>query len=197
MSSAKGERPYHHGAAKQAILDAAEAIVERDGIAGLSLRAAARAAGVSHAAPKNHFGGVAGLLSELAARGFDRLRQAIEAEAAASGDSLAAAGRAYVRFGLANPALFQLMFRSERLDRTHPALRASAAGAMAALERGVGAREGTALPDEVAVAMTLAWAQAHGLAMLLIDGRLKPILARLQGTTEEAFVARLLGDGDR
>ena len=48
--------PYHHGSLREAMLRAAESILERDGIRGLTLRAAAREAGVSHAAPKNHFG---------------------------------------------------------------------------------------------------------------------------------------------
>ena len=50
------------------MLRAAESILERDGIGGLTLRAAAREAGVSHAAPKNHFGDAMGLLSDLAAQ---------------------------------------------------------------------------------------------------------------------------------
>jgi AcrR family transcriptional regulator len=61
------------------MLRAAESILKRDGIRGLTLRAAAREAGVSHAAPKNHFGDVMGLLSDLAAVGFARFRAAMEA----------------------------------------------------------------------------------------------------------------------
>ena len=59
------------------MLQAAKRILERDGIPGLTLRAAARQAGVSHAAPKNHFGDLRGLLSELAAVGFERFRTAM------------------------------------------------------------------------------------------------------------------------
>ena len=51
-------------------LQAAERVLERDGLAGLTLRAVAREAGVSHAAPTHHFGDLTGLLSELAAIGF-------------------------------------------------------------------------------------------------------------------------------
>ena len=71
---AKPKRPdtYHHGSLREALLQAAERILERDGIQGLTLRAAAREAGVSHAAPKNHFGDMTGLLSDLAAVGFER-----------------------------------------------------------------------------------------------------------------------------
>ena len=72
--------PYHHGNLKQALLDAAEALLRREGVGGLSLRAAAAEVGVSHAAPKNHFGDLRGLQSELAASGFRRL--AVEMRAA-------------------------------------------------------------------------------------------------------------------
>src|SRR5260221_14444607 len=71
--------PYHHGSLREAMLEAAERILERDGIAGLTLRAAAREAGVSHAAPKNHFGDIRGLFSELAAVGFARFGAALVA----------------------------------------------------------------------------------------------------------------------
>src|SRR5262252_8981675 len=64
------ETPYHHGALRDALLQAAERVLERDGLAGLTLRAVAREAGVSHAAPTHHFGDLTGLVSELAAIGF-------------------------------------------------------------------------------------------------------------------------------
>src|SRR4029079_15944503 len=59
-----GEPPYHHGALHDGWLQAAERVLERDGLAGLTLRAVAREAGVSHAAPTHHFGDLTGLLSE-------------------------------------------------------------------------------------------------------------------------------------
>ena len=60
-------KPYHHGDLRAALLVAAEAIVNRDGVAGLTLRGVARDVDASHAAPKNHFGDLTGLVSELAA----------------------------------------------------------------------------------------------------------------------------------
>src|SRR5262252_4364083 len=77
---AAGSAPYHHGSLREAMLEASERILERDGITGLTLRAAAREAGVSHAAPKNHFGDIRGLLSELAAAGFARFGAALVAQ---------------------------------------------------------------------------------------------------------------------
>ena len=74
-----GETPYHHGDLHDALLAAAERVLERDGLPGLTLRAVAREAGVSHAAPTHHFGDLTGLLSELAAIGFRRFNAAMVA----------------------------------------------------------------------------------------------------------------------
>ncbi|MDP1883319.1 MAG: TetR family transcriptional regulator, partial [Bradyrhizobium sp.] len=74
MPAASGSEaaPYHHGALRDALLTAAETVLERDGLGGLTLRAVAREAGVSHAAPTHHFGDLTGLVSELAAIGFQQ-----------------------------------------------------------------------------------------------------------------------------
>ncbi len=80
-------RAYHHGDLRAALLLETEAILERDGVQALSLREAARAVGVSHAAPANHFGDLTGLLSELAAIGFNRFTAALVAAKAAAGDN--------------------------------------------------------------------------------------------------------------
>src|ERR1700744_4746926 len=125
----RAEARYHHGDLKSAVLVAAEKILERDGLQALTLRAGARAVGVSHTAPKNHFGDLMGLLSELAAVGHVRYGAALaEAVNAASGDARArmrAMGRAYVAFARAHPKLFLLMFHGERLDIKRPSLAAA------------------------------------------------------------------------
>lgn len=188
--------PYHHGGLRDALLRAAETILMRDGQDGLTLRAAARAAGVSHAAPKNHFGDLRGLLSDLAAIGYERFQTALTAAATAHAtrpERAAAVGRAYVRFARTHPALFVLMFRSDRLDFTRPALQRASTMAFAALAGQVAEQRNEAigahltLPQAASLAAT--WAGVHGLAMLLIDGRLAPILARLPpGTSETALL---------
>src|SRR3981189_1448172 len=83
-AAASETTPYHHGALHEALLKAAETVLERDGLAGLTLRAVAREAGVSHAAPTHHFGDLTGLVSELAAIGFRQYNAAMAA-AGASG----------------------------------------------------------------------------------------------------------------
>jgi len=192
--------PYHHGALREAMLEAAERILERDGIAGLTLRAAAREAGVSHAAPKNHFGDVRGLLSELAAVGFARFGAALVAntrEGETSKARLAALGHGYVAFAQRNPGLFLLMFRSERLDFSRPPLRAAAEAAFGVLAGAVGARrrEAPETPSTLSQAaqITAAWSLVHGFAMLMLDGRLKPLVARMpDGTDEMNLLAAVL-----
>src|SRR5580693_8015630 len=84
---------YHHGALRDALLEAAERVLERDGLPGLTLRAVAREAGVSHAAPTHHFGDLSGLLSELAAIGFQQFNAAL-AKAGASADGSPETGMA-------------------------------------------------------------------------------------------------------
>ncbi len=182
-------RPYHHGDLPAALLDAALAILEADGIAGLTLRAVARRAGVSHMAPAHHFGDLTGLLSELAALGFRRFGAALGAAVATPGggpadaaDRLDAMGEAYVAFACASPALFQLMFRSERLDPARPALAAALQQASDLLTQAAGGFvQDTASPPSLGqvAASIRAWSLVHGYALLLIDGRLDPVLARL------------------
>lgn len=184
MPPRTSSQPYHHGDLRAALLDAAEVLLERDGIQALTLRAAARAAGVSHAAPAHHFGDLAGLLSDLAATGYTRFRAALVTEMAAASpapmDRLHAMGFGYVRFARAHPGLFLLMFRSERLDPARPALREAMEAAYGALAEAAAAagsptRAGSeVLPMSGRLAdVTAAWAIAHGLAMLVIDGRLR------------------------
>jgi AcrR family transcriptional regulator len=106
---------YHHGHLSAALLQAARVVLARDGLDGLTLRAVAREAGVSHNAPYHHFPDKAALLEALAADGWDRLgnalREAREAAGRRSLDRLQATGLAYVRFALVDPPRFRLMTR--------------------------------------------------------------------------------------
>ncbi len=194
--------PYHHGALREAMLEAAERILERDGIAGLTLRAAAREAGVSHAAPKNHFGDVRGLLSELAAVGFARFGAALVANVrddAPPKAQLAAIGHGYVTFAQRNPGLFLLMFRGERLDFSRPALRGAAEAAFGVLAGAVGAHGSADTPLSLSqvAQITAAWSLVHGFSMLMLDGRLKPLVARMpEGTDEMTLLGAILSGPD-
>lgn len=168
---------YHHGALPAAVLQVAETILERDGAEGLTLRSVARAAGVSHTAPAHHFGDLAGLLSELAAVGFARLADCLNAAASSATKNrprLKAIGEAYVHFARAHPNLFLLMFRSKRLDSKRPSLQAAANAAFAVLRGTVEASSQERGDAELqsSVRSIAAWSLVHGFAMLMIDDRL-------------------------
>ena len=186
----KPSKPYHHGALRAALLAAAELVLRREGMVGLTLRAVAREVGASHAAPKNHFEDLTGLLSELAAVGFDRLSDRMLSAAAGEPTPQArlnAIGHGYVAFAVAEPGLYQLMFRGERLDAARPALKARMERAYGVLTEAVGA----AYPHTRAVSgvgpeVVRAWSMVHGYSMLLLDGRLEPVLDE-QGAGRDAM----------
>ena len=118
---------YHHGDLRNALLEAVGEIIVERGIGGVTLREAARRAGVSHAAPAHHFGDKTGMLTAFAIRGFeefgDRMQRASDA---AAGEGPAAQFRAigleYLRFATERRPFFEVMFRSEMLDRHDPEL---------------------------------------------------------------------------
>ncbi len=167
---ANEETPYHHGALRDALLQAAERVLERDGLAGLTLRAVAREAGVSHAAPTHHFGDLAGL----------------------------APAKAYVAYAQAHPGMYGLMFRTERLDYSRPSLHEAAEASFAGLAGAVGAnRQEEIAKDKLtldqAAAIARAWSLVHGFTMLLLDNRLSDILERApKGTTVETLLEAML-----
>jgi AcrR family transcriptional regulator len=182
-------RPYHHGALRGALLAAAEAELTEAGVEGFSLRAVARRAGVSHAAPKHHFGDASGLLSALAAEGFRRfLATQAAREAAADPDphaQLVAAGLGYVDFALARPALFRLMFGSRKPDFGASDLSEAGRAAFGHLADQVQAAGGAGHD------LACVWATAHGLADLLAAGRLTS-LHDLPPAERDAAVAAVI-----
>ncbi len=197
-----GETPYHHGDLHDALLAAAERVLERDGLSGLTLRAVAREAGVSHAAPTHHFGDLSGLLSELAAIGFRRFNAAMIAAGNSETHPLMKAlarAKAYVAYAQAQPGMYGLMFRTERLDMMRPSLHEAATASFAGLASAVGAGRSEngealeALSLDQAAAIARAWSLVHGFTMLLLDGRLKDILHRLpEGTGVDQLLDAML-----
>lgn len=166
------EKPYHHGDLHTALLAAAEVELAERGVEAFSLRSVAKRAGVSHAAPTHHFGDANGLLTALAARGFEDFlatQHAFEARAPQTRrDQLIASGLGYIGFARARPALFRLMFGSARTNYANPALKAAADNAIVHLMTQVKLNGGNLAQDAAGV-----WATAHGLADLLIAGRMK------------------------
>ena len=199
--AASGNTPYHHGALHDALLEAAERVLERDGLAGLTLRAVAREAGVSHAAPTHHFGDLTGLVSELAAIGFRQFNTAMELAGSAGRSPIEKAlarAKAYVAYAQAHPGMYGLMFRTERIDMTRPSLHEAAGAAFAGLAGAVGAGRHEHISEqafslEQAAAIARAWSLVHCFTTLLLDGRLTDIHRRLpKGTGADALLDAML-----
>src|SRR6266540_4004482 len=122
----QGKR-YHHGDLRAALLEAAEAELAEKGVDGFTLRACARRAGVSHAAPAHHFADVTALLTEMAAVGFERLvasmRSRRDRAASEPRAQFIASGQGYIDFAVTNPQHFMLMFGGAQIDRTNERLK--------------------------------------------------------------------------
>jgi len=173
---------YHHGNLRAAVLKAASKILERQGISGLSLRQAARRAGVSHNAPYRHFPGRESLLAGIAAEGFSMLADGLK------GSSGKAMGEAYVRFALKHPQRFRLMFGGSLAVGKYPALREAADRAYQAL---VDSFRPHADAQQAQVAAAAAWSLVHGLSHLILDGHFAQAQRYAAGT--EDFVRQVLG----
>jgi AcrR family transcriptional regulator len=175
--------PYHHGDLHTSILQAAGKLVEEQGVASLSLREVARRAGVSHNAPYRHFADRDALLAALAAEGYARLNDVLEAA-----EVPRARGEAYVRFALENPQRFRLMFGGLLRIDADPGLRAAAARTYDGLVR---AFEPLVGPRGAPSAAAAAWSLVHGLAQLLLDGHFRHVTREGRDRTE--FVRQVLG----
>jgi AcrR family transcriptional regulator len=166
---------------------AAEQLLHEKGLQGLTLRACARRAGVSHAAPKHHFVDLSELLSEVAARGFDRLTAALQAAYAEVGEDpdarFIAVARTYVYFARNNPAHFRLMFRSDVLRQCNASLATASGRTFAEMTGCITGQRGEPdvdaeqlleriQEDDFMEDLVLGWSYVHGYAQLLLEGQL-------------------------
>jgi AcrR family transcriptional regulator len=157
---------YHHGELRAALLQAAGEMLEKQGLASLSLRELARGAGVSHNAPYRHFPDRDSLLAAIAAEGFQRLGDALEKRPRRE------RGEAYVEFALQHPQRFRLMFGGVAPgsdQRAYQALLNSFAD----------------LGENARYAAAAAWGLVHGLSHLLLEGH-------FAGSERKQFVRAVL-----
>jgi AcrR family transcriptional regulator len=162
--------PYHHGDLRAACLRAAMELLEESGATALSLRAVARQAGVSPAAPYRHYANREALISAVAAVGYRELAEHLAAvhPEPANPDDLAAVAVAYVQFALQRPAIFRVMF-GEPCDPDSND-RVAAVNAISAYVEAIVQRcFPKADPEALSTAI---WALVHGLAFLHLDGKL-------------------------
>ena len=162
--------PYHHGDLRAACLRAAMELLEEGGATALSLRAVARRAGVSPAAPYRHYADRDALISAVAAVGYRELAEQLAAAhpSPSTADDFGAIAVAYVQFALQRPALFRVMF-AEPCD-TDNSERVAATNAISEYVSAIVQQSFPGFDTEAL--STAAWALVHGLAFLHLDGKL-------------------------
>lgn len=169
----RGHRGYHHGNLREALVDAALELIAAKGVAGFTFVEAARAAGVSPAAPYRHFRDRDDLLAEVARRGFE-LFEARLSEAWQDGrpDPVAAferVGRAYLAFARREPAYYAAMFEAGVPLDAHPELLTASERAFAVLRRAAETLSAGLPPEKRPPALMMGlhiWAFSHGIASL-------------------------------
>lgn len=188
MSASKST--YHHGDLRAACVHAAMELLDENGETALSLRAVARRAGVSAAAPYRHYADREALVSAVATVGYRELAERLAAAhpSPLTPEQLASVAVAYVQFALQRPALFRIMF-TEACDRDDD----ERVAATAAVSRYVRAIVERAYPQSDAEALATAiWALVHGLAFLHLDGKLETSTPSVVADRVSAAILALL-----
>ena len=196
---------YHHGDLRRALLGAADELLGQVGFQGFTLRACARLAGVSHAAPKHHFHDARGLLTAVAERGYARLVARLQSELAKHrGDLVAemqATCTAYVGFATDYPEHFRIMFRSDLLEIDHTCPPDPVADTFIELTNVILRQRGEAEVDpanmnaEKSAALIsdilLGWCYIHGYAHLKLEGQLAMVPDQAHATQLAMAAERL------
>lgn len=198
---------YHHGDLRRALLDEALRTIQQDGIAALTLRSIGLGLGVSRTALYRHFTDKRALLSAVATEGFRLLTERLLDAWKVSGvRGFNAMGIAYIRFAMANPSHYRVMFggfvddgpRGEDLLRESTAAFQALVDAIVVLQK-----DGTVRKDDPVRLAQFIWAAVHGVSMLIIDGQLAHQQAKIDEFIEFAVerihtgVARSARQNDR
>lgn len=176
-SGGGGRRGYHHGNLREALIRAALDLIGQKGPAGFTFADAARAAGVSSAAPYRHYRDREALLVDVAKRGFELFAERLDrAWADGKPDPFRAfenVGRAYLAFAREEGAYYQAMFEAGVPMEADAELHTAAERAFAVLRRGAETLAAQLPAGRRPPALMMAlhvWALAHGVASLFARG---------------------------
>lgn len=170
MSTLVG-KTYHHGDLRSVLLEVADRLLDEDEAGTFSLREVARRAGVSAPAAYRHFRDKEALLAALAGKGFDDFALALKEAIEGAANPLAAMGQTYVRFAVARPGRFRLMYGRAISDRSkYPGLESARLASVDAMRSAI-ALSPRALGDPGVASLKL-WCMVHGLSQLILDGML-------------------------
>ncbi|MCA1953106.1 MAG: TetR/AcrR family transcriptional regulator [Hyphomicrobiales bacterium] len=177
QTNPKSRRGYHHGNLREALIEAAMRLIGEKGAAGFTIAEAARAAGVSPAAPYRHFRDRDELMADIARRGFESfaaaLRAAWDRGRPTPREALMRLGAAYLAFARTEPATYVAMFESGLAMSRHPGLHAAAEDAFSALREACETIIADIPPPRRPPALMMAlhvWSLSHGIASLFARG---------------------------
>ena len=175
---------YHHGDLQAQVLVQAAVMIARDGVEAFSLRKLAAELGVSHTAPRHHFGSREGVFTALAEQGYALLGDAL---AAAEPSGFAEVGAVYVEFAVTHPGHFAVMHAPGLVDGDDPGLLQARRRTAEQLTDGV-AGVMTGDPEQVTVAAVAAWSLVHGMAALTLSGALDDLYTGASGDRHDLVV---------
>lgn len=203
-----GRSSYHHGDLHDALLAAGESVLQERGLQGFTLRECARRAGVSHAAPKHHFGDATGFLTAIAARGFERLVTLLRSNLAALEpaaelvDEFHAVTCGYLEFAHSWPEHFRIMFRCDLLRVDSNELLGQANNTFLELTNVVLRQRGepeltqdtwNQAPNNLPLIhdIVIAWSHVHGFAHLRLEQQLQMIDPQVEADLSRRVSERL------
>jgi AcrR family transcriptional regulator len=190
--------PYHHGDLRAALIRSAGELLRHGGPEALTLRAVARHAGVSQAAPYRHFADLRALIGAVAEQGFQRLGAAMMA-AMQQGDGrkgFKELAIAYVAFAHRHPAEYRIMFGpSLASDDDLPELRKTSREVLTFVQRGIEALQQARQigPGNSAAMAAASWSMLHGLVMLSLDGQTDNLGLSLDELVQESTRVVMFG----
>ncbi|MFK7895269.1 MAG: TetR/AcrR family transcriptional regulator [Myxococcota bacterium] len=197
MAKAK-PKSFHHGDLKRVLFDVALARLDVHGAEGVTIRAVARDAGVSHGAPVNHYADRCALLTALARAQFETLLAEIEARLqkgeGADGPRIDAFAEAIVDFGLRYPHRYRLLWRPDLIDQREPELLAVMDQIYdrlcAEMSKGLETSGSDAHFDQDTYAVAL-WSLLHGYVDLRLSGMFEPSKDGVSGAPREEAILQL------
>ena len=190
-------KPFHHGDLKRVLFDVALTRLDEHGIGGVTIRAVAKAAGVSHSAPVNHYKDLRTLLTELVKAQFDTLLIEINNRLAELSDKpgprIEVFASAIMDFGFRYPNRYRLLWSKDLINHSDPQLLSVMDKIYDQLcsEFSDAVQGGKFDKDTYAVAL---WSMIHGYVDMRLSGMFEPLSDSKSGAPRgEAIIEMFKG----
>ena len=167
------------GEFREKLVDAAERLFGQHGLEAVTMRQLAAELGVSPMTPYRYFADKEAILAAVRARAFNRHAEALERALQQGATPLERAnsvGQAYLRFALAHPEAYKLMFEVKQANEAaHPELVEAGARSRATMTAHLKAMiEGGVVKGDPDLIGHMFWSALHGAIQLQLAGMLSP-----------------------